>query len=203
LRSTSTLVDLSVSDGALNLEREPGAPPPFFERVHNNAELAVAQSGLVGDFDVTIEWEDFQPGGSMLLNGPRIGAGLVWQDETSTFYVAHADVMSGTASARVYVPDEDLQIVFLDPTPDPASLVGASGSFRFQRTAGILSTITTVNSQSARAESEQLVEHEPFTLFICIGDPDESGAGPASIKISGVTVTGGGGVVKSDDFSCQ
>lgn len=203
LRSTSTLASVSVSDGALNFERDPGAPPPFFERVHNNAEIAVAQSGLIGDFDVTIEWEGFQPGGSMLLNGPIIGAGLVWQEETRRTYVAHADVRSGTASATVIVPDGDLQLVFLDPTPDPASLMGASGSFRFRRTAGILSTITTVNSQSARAESDEPVEQEPFTLFICIGDPDGTGTGPASIKITDVTVTGGGGVVKSDDFSCQ
>jgi len=101
------------------------------------------------------------------------------------------------------VPDGDLQLVFLDPTPDPASLVGASGSFRFQRTAGILSAITTVNSQSARAESAEPIDQEPFTLFICIGDPDGTGAGPASIKLTDVTVTGGGGVVKWDDFSCQ
>jgi hypothetical protein len=170
---------------------------------YTGSDVAVTQSGLVGDFDVNIEWEGFQPGGSMLLNGAIIGAGLVWQDETQTSYVAGAELRSGTAGARVYVPDGDLELVFLDPTPDPASLIGASGSFRFRRTAGILSTITTVNSQSARAEAVEPIEQEPFTLFISIGNPDGSGTGPASLRITDVTVTGGGGVLKSDDFSCQ
>ena len=61
---------------------------------------------------------------------------------------------------------------------------------------------TTLNGQSVTAQSTAPFPEQPLTLFLGIDDLDGTGMGTASIKVTGVTITGGGGAVHSDDFSC-
>jgi hypothetical protein len=53
------------------------------------------------------------------------------------------------------------------------------------------------------AQSTVPFPEQPLTLFLGIDDMDGMGMGTASIKVTGVTVTGGGGAVHPDDFSCM
>jgi hypothetical protein len=200
-----------ISGGALILTR-PGGPAPFDSTPFNGAELALSQPGLQGDFDITVAWGDFQPGGGTPFVGPRVQAGVWFQapptatgdgsvSQSNPLDHAEGTVGGGTVRASI-VHESPTQLTDNPISPTPASLVDASGTFRIQRSGTTCTVTTTLNGQSVAAQSTVPFPEQPLTLFLGIDDMDGMGAGTASIKVTGVTVTGGGGAVHSDDFSC-
>jgi hypothetical protein len=192
-KATSATVE--IAGGALLFRRPQGGEQLFGP--FNGADVAVEQAGLTGDFDVKIDWRRFQPGGGAFFNGPRASAGVWWTPDT---YQASAGVGTGTGTATI-VHGKQFE---LDTLPNiPASLVDAAGSFEIQRAAGSVTVTTIVNGQTVTAHSTEPFPEQPLTLYLAIGNlsgPDEMGT--ASVEFTRVTVTGGGGQVKSDDFSC-
>ena len=174
----------------------------------NGAEVALEQTGLVGDFDITIGFKDFIPGDAVPFSGPRLAAGVWWHNIVDS-RVYQANGMVGLTTAGALVSHRmQYDNVWLNPSPAPSSLVGASGTFRIKRAGSVVTVETTVNGQVASAQSDatEPFAEEPLTLFIEFANLgaryDEPSTVEAGATISSVQVTGGGGQVKSDDFSC-
>jgi hypothetical protein len=192
----------TVVDGALLLERPDEAETPS-DPFYRFADLAVNQGGLSGDFEITVEWQDFQPGGAVGFVGAQVKAGVWWVGSPGA--QALATVGQGTATAQIVQDDgpEEFNINYLEPRPSTESLVGASGTFHISRSGTFVFVKTTVNGQTVSAASSEPFIEEPLALFLAIGNSDfDEGMGDASIRITNVTVVGGGGLVESDDFSC-
>jgi hypothetical protein len=193
----------TIVDGALVLERPADTESPL-PGIYNNADVAVSQDGLSGDFDITVVWENFQPGDAVPFIGPRVEAG-VWRDDLSEGYLVQATASVGqTTGTASIVQHGELAMNFLDPSPSPESLVGASGVFHITRTGASVTVESMVNGQVVSIQSSEPFSDEPLTLFISIDKAtggDETTAA-SSIEISSVVVEGGGGRVKSDDFTC-
>jgi hypothetical protein len=193
--------------GGVKLTRPVGTIRPS-TGYFNSADVALEQTGLVGDFDITIGFRDFVPGDAAPFTGPRLSAGIWWHnDVTESIEQAHGMVGQTTGGA-VLIHGQQFDINWLDPSPTAASLVGASGSFHVKRVGSVATVETTVNGQVVTAESasaEPFTE-EPLTLFIGFDDYgfplDEPSKVESGITITSVQVTGGGDQVKSDDFSC-
>ena len=172
----------------------------------NGLDLAFSQEGLTGDFDVTISWEELRTGGGLWS---RIEGG-VWFDDPNSgngyVYQVVGDIGgSGGMAVVVNQPADFLLDSFVGPSA--ATFEDASGSFHIVRTAtGATSTTTMKNGMTATSRSTTPLPDVSYTLFIGIGigpfSYDEDEHDEASIRITGVTVSGGGGTVKSDDFSC-
>lgn len=188
--------------GALQLDLPAGAirsDGPY------GADVSVAQAGLSGDFNVTISWQDFVPGDATPFVGPRFAAAAWWHDPiTSSVYQASGYVGAATADATIS-HRQQFTINQLRPSPTPASLVGASGSFRIQRTGTAMTVTTTVNGQVVIAQSTEPFSEQPLDLVMWMDDTSHSGtpsAKEAAVTVTQVQLSGGGGSVKSDDFSC-
>jgi hypothetical protein len=177
--------------------------PSYF----NGADTAVEQTGLTGDFDVQVGFKDFVPGEGKPLTGPRAEAGVWWHDRASgSIFQATGSVGRGTGDA-VVSHGQQFTLNFLNPTPAADSLVGASGSFHITRVGAIVTVQTLVNGQlvSAQSEMSEPFSEEPLTLFLSLDDESQAfNATPldSAITFTQVQVTGGGGQVKSEDFSC-
>ena len=113
-----------------------------------------------------------------------------------------------TTGGAVLVHGEQFDLQWLNPSPTPSSLVGASGTFHVRRVGSVVTVETTVNGQVATAQSastEPFTE-EPLKLFVGFDDYSAPYGEPSTVEsgvtITSVKVTGGGGQVRSDDFSC-
>ena len=89
---------------------------------------------------------------------------------------------------------------------NPMSFADASGSFRVQRASSMMTVTTTIDGKVVSAQSTESFPEEPLTLRLSMSDSG-SGVGtggplPAGVTVTKVSVDGGGGLVKSDDFSC-
>jgi len=171
----------------------------------NGSDVALEQTGLVGDFDITIGFKDFVPGDAVPFKGPRLTAGIWWHDVSGSIYQGLGTVGKTTGSAVLFHGDQfDINLL----NPSPSSLVGASGTIHIKRVASVVTVETTVNSQvvSAKSASTEPFTEEPLTLFIGFDQSDADFNVPSAVEsgatITSVHVTGGGGQVKSDDFSC-
>jgi hypothetical protein len=98
-------------------------------------------------------------------------------------------------------------IKWLEPSPAPSSLIGASGTIHVKRVGGDVAVEANVNGQITSAQSTEPFTEEPLTLFIGFDDYAAPYGEPSTLEsgvtISDVQVTGGGGLVMSDDFSCE
>ncbi|HEY4105285.1 MAG TPA: hypothetical protein VGM44_15415 [Polyangiaceae bacterium] len=167
-------------------------------------DIALVQDGLTGDFDVTLNFEDFVPGDAKPFVGPRLVAQVRYHDPSGSIYSAGGTVGSATGQASV-VHQPQFTINSLDPSPAPSSFVGASGSFHIQRASNEITVTTTVNGQTVTAQSTTPFPEQPLTLLFFLDDGEDAGLmAPQAYgaTVSKVTVVGGGGTVKSDDFSC-
>jgi hypothetical protein len=137
--------------------------------------------------------------------GPRFAAAAWWHDPiTLSVYQASGYVGAATADATIS-HGQQFTINQLSPSPTPASLVGASGSFRIQRTGTAMTVTTTVNGQVVTAQSTEPFAEQPLDLVMWMDDTSHSGtpsAEDAAATVTKVQLSGGGGSVKSDDFSC-
>jgi hypothetical protein len=182
----------AVNNGALVLDRSAGVAT--YDDGPN-----LTQPGLTGDFDLTIAWQDFVPGDATPFIGPRFGAGVFWYDPSGSVYQASA-LVGATSGEATIVHGQQFTINQLSPSP--ASLVGASGSFEIQRTGSSMTVTSTINGQTASAQSTEPFPEQPLILTLWMDDSNSSGMHEAGVKVTQVTVNGGGGRVKSDDFSC-
>lgn len=197
VRSQGSASTATIANGALTLARpaSPKSDHPSF----NGADLALVQSGLTGDFDVAVQWEAFH-GTSVSLQGPAAQVG-VWMSNGGMSSQATGEVGRGSGWATV---SHGSQLTENALSSVPPAIDGSSGSFRIRRVGGHVTVTTVVSGATAVAESTGDFSDSPLALFIAIGDDYAHGAdtGAASIRIKRVTVTGGGGAVKSDDFTC-
>lgn len=166
-------------------------------------DFSLVQEGLSGDFDITVSWKDFVPGDVKPFLGPRFEAGIFWHEPSGSVYSGTSRVGGGTAEAAV-IHGEQFTLNSLSPVEAPAWYEGAAGSFRFQRSSDLLTVTTTVNGKSVTAMSEEPFPEEPLQLALWFDSDTRStkSTKPSGVTITGVEVTGGGGSVKSDDFSC-
>jgi hypothetical protein len=196
--ATSTITQ---TDGGVLLSR-PGDDPTT-DPVFNNSDVAISQTGLTGDFDVRVTFEDFQPGDAHPVQGPVLEAGAWIRASDGFINQATGVVGAGDGEVAVIVPYDDTPIVALSPLPADGALVGASGSIEIIRKDGIFTSTIVVNGVTDTVSSTTPYLGEPMTFFIGIGLLGESqGDADASVKVTGVTVTGGGGGVLSDSFDC-
>lgn len=200
--SSATLVD-----GGVKLVRPVGTIRTSFG-YFNSADVALEQTGLVGDFDITISFKDFVPGDAVPFSGPRLSTGVWWHDSggSGRVYQAHGSV-GQTTGGVVLSHGDQLDIKWLDPSPAPASLIGASGTIHVKRVGGDVSVEANVNGQVTNLQSTEPFPEEPLTLFIGFDDYGAPYGEPSTLEsgvtITNVQVTGGGGLVMSDDFSCE
>ncbi len=194
--ATSTI---TLTDGGLLLFRPGDASNT--QTLYNSSDVAISQSGLTGDFDVLVEYDHFQPGDAQPFFGPQFEAGVWFHDPSGSIYQASGTVGAADGTLAVIVPDDDTPIHSFDPIPD--SLVDASGGIELQRKAGVFTVTVTINGVENSISSSKSYDAGPLVLFIGMGLRGESvGPADASVRITRVTVEGGGGSVLSDTFDC-
>jgi hypothetical protein len=202
-RAAESSSTYALESGALVLRRPGPTGPTASLPLYNGDDLAFSQAGLTGDFDVKVEWEGLQTGGGVWS---QIEAGVWWNDPVSGNVYQISGSVGGGAGAAVIV---NLPQVARNNTNIPvtaSALDGASGSFRLTRTATAASSTTTVNGQAAAAPATAALPDATYTLFIGVGigpnSSDNDQHNEESIRIARVTVSAGGGTVKSDEFAC-
>jgi hypothetical protein len=164
--------------------------------------FSLVQDGLSGDFDITVSWKDFVPGDAKYFLGPKFEAGVFWRAPGGAIFSAVGNVGAGTTQASI-VHGDQFTINSLSPVEALTWYEGASGSFRLQRAGSTVTVTTKVNDKSVSATSTEPFPEQPLELALWF-DADTVAATKASgVTITGVTVTGGGGTVRPDDFSCQ
>jgi hypothetical protein len=190
--STATLVD-----GALYLVR-PGGPPDDGGYIGTDG-VDVVQRGLTGDFDIVVAFEGFVQGDTGERDGPYFTAGVhKLQDDGSTA-IARGTVGGQIAFLAVSI-DNMGRSGSVIRAANATWLENASGSLQFRRTGTEMTATVTIGHGSDSRSSPLPFDAEPLSLFIGIGN---GGLQETSIKITSVTVTGGGGTVKSDSFDCR
>ncbi|MEO7038177.1 MAG: hypothetical protein ABI548_29685 [Polyangiaceae bacterium] len=159
----------------------------------------LTQAGLSGDFDITVSWQAFAPGDSKPGIGPAFNAGVFWHEPSGSIYSAAARVGGGTGQASIVHGKQST----VNSLPESATLfAGASGSFRLQRAGTSMTVTTTINGQAVSAQSTEPFPEQPLTLSLWMNDSSSSGAQDAGVTVTQVALSGGGGTVKPDDFSC-
>lgn len=189
MQGTATIVG-----GALELSRPVGVK-------NYDDGPTVTQLGLSGDFDITVTWRDFMPGDSNLGGGPTFHAGVFWTAPGGAVYSASGWLGGGLGEASIIHGQQFTN----NPLPlSTTFFAGASGSFRLQRAAGMITVTTTIDGQAVTAQSSEPFSEEPlrFSLWMNDNSGSFSSSQAAGVTVTGVAVSGGGGLVKSDDFSC-
>jgi len=193
----------TLESGALVLRRPGPTDAAPVNGPFNGDDLALSQVGLTGTFDVNVDWEGLQTGGGVWS---QIEAGIWWNDPQSGNIYQAAGSVGGNGGEVVIINDPQFTIDQTDLPLTPSALDGARGSFHFIRTAAGASSTTTVNGQAVTAQATAPFPDATYTLFIGIGigpiANDNDLHDEESIRITRVTVTGGGGTVKSDEFAC-
>jgi hypothetical protein len=189
MQGTATIVG-----GALELSRPAGVK-------NYDDGPTVTQLGLSGDFDITVTWRDFMPGDSNLGGGPTFHAGVFWTAPGGAVYSASGWLGGGLGEASII---HGQQFTNNSLPLSTTFFAGASGSFRLQRAAGMMTVTTTIDGQAVTAQSSEPFSEEPlrFSLWMNDSSGSFSSAQAAGVTVTGVAVSGGGGLVKSDDFSC-
>jgi hypothetical protein len=166
-------------------------------------DVALSQPGLTGDFDITVNFDQFQPGDADLIMGPEFDAGVYHHDPTTgRIYSATGTVGAGDAYLAVLVPNDSTPINSFVPVPGAATIVGAAGSIELARKAGIITASITINGVK-NSNSSMTPYNDDLVFFIGIGLVGESqGPSDSSVRITSVKVDGGGGAVMSDTFDC-
>lgn len=203
-KDTDTAATATLDSGALVLRR-PGPTTMSFPStsVFNNDDLALSQVGLTGDFDVKVEWEALQTGGGIWS---KIEAGVQWIDPSGGYNYQVAGTVGGNGGQAILFNNPQFTLNNTNGPVVASALDGASGSFHLTRTTTGGSSTTTINGQSVTAQATAPLPDGPYTLFIGIGlgaimsDTDQHNE--ESIRITRVTVSCGGGTVKSDEFAC-
>jgi hypothetical protein len=171
--------------------------------LYNGDNIALAQAGLTGDFDITAKFENFQPGAPQIFVGPEFEAGVFWQTADGSLWQATGQVGESAAQA-ILINGNDFLQKLLDPLPNPNSLTGASATIEIKRASGMVTVTTTLNSQSVSVTSTVPFTQEPLNFAIGIGSSANSQQwDDSSVLLTSVTVEGGGGAVKSDTFRCS
>ena len=189
MQGTATIVG-----GALELSRPVGVK-------NYDDGPTVTQTGLSGDFDITVTWQDFMPGDSTQGGGPTFHTGVFWTTTGGTVYSATSSLGGGLGEASII---HGQQFTNNSLPLSTTFFAGASGSFRLQRAAGVMTVTTTINGQAVTTKSTEPFTEEPlrFSLWMNDNSGSLSSAKAAGVTVTGVAVNGGGGLVKSDDFSC-
>jgi hypothetical protein len=166
-------------------------------------DFSLAQDGLSGDFDITVSWQAFVPGDVVPFRGPKFAAGIYWYDPSGSVYSATGKVGGDNTQASL-IHGEQFTINSLSPVEAPAFYEGASGSFRLQRSGSSVTVTSKVNGKSVTASSTEPFPEQPLKLALWFDAETGATASmqPSGITITDVRVTGGGGSVKPDDFSC-
>jgi hypothetical protein len=195
--ATSTI---ALTDGGVLLFRPGDASNT--QTVYNTSDVAISQAGLTGDFDVLVEFDHFEPGDAHPFWGPALEAGVWFHDTDGRVYQANGSVGAGDGRLVVSVPDDDTPIHGFDPIPD--TLVDAAGSIEIARNAGIFTVTVVINGVTNTISSSVPYDAEPLVLFIGIGLMGQSdGPADSSVRVTSVTVDGGGSTVQSDAFDCS
>lgn len=199
-----TLAGVMVISGGARFTR-PAATSDASTTYFNGADVAIEQTGLTGDFDVKVGFKDFVSGKGKSLISPRAQAGVWWHDPATGSIFQATGWLGGAAISATVVHGKQFTNNY-PPTP-AGSLDGASGSFQITRAGTLVTVKTLVNGQLASAQSElsEPFSEEPLTLFLSVDDEGRAFDDPpqdSAITFTQVQITGGGGQVKSDDFSC-
>lgn len=192
---------ITLTDGGVLLFR-PGDTTNT-QRLYNTADVALSQPGLSGDFDIVVSYDNFQPGDATPFEGPVFEVGALRRDPTGYIYQASGSVGAGDGDMAILVPNDDTPVTSFSPIPDPAALVGASGSIEIARKDGIMTSSVSINGVKNSIASTTPYNEDGFVFFVSIGLRGESqGPADASVRITNVKVEGGGGAVMSDAFDC-
>lgn len=199
-----TLADVTMISGGARFTRPATTSDPSVT-YFNGADVAIEQTGLTGDFDVKVSFKDFVPGKGKSFSSPRAEAGVWWHDPATGNIYQAIGLVGGISIGAVVSHGHQFTINY-PPTP-AGSLDGASGSFQVTRVGTVVTVKTLVNGQLASAQSElsEPFSEEPLTLFLSLDDEGRAFDDPpqdSAITFTQVQVTGGGGQVKSEDFSC-
>lgn len=189
--STATL-----TDGGLVLFHPGGSP--LNESYRNDIELT--QRGLTGDFDVAVAFDSFQQGDTGALKGMMLQVAVSGADADGS--VAMGMVGAQTADVELSTETVDDRSG-LNRAPDPTWLDDASGKIEFSMRDGIITANTLVGDYYGFDTSAVPFDATTFDLWLGIVIRG-SGVGEldSSVRITSVTITGGGGSVKSDTFDC-
>lgn len=166
-----------VSDGALVLS----AVDPV-----RGESVDVSQGPLEGDFEVIVAFEDFDP------LGP---GGFLRAD------IEPEDPSAAGASAMLQV--DPISFLLVDSGEEDGGIEAQgdhAGSFAFLRTGSSL-TVTAIGIDS-EVSAEGAFEG-PANLTLTIGTWGSTYAGEMSVRITEVTVHGGGGTLATDTFACD
>ncbi len=188
----STEGTAAIVDGALALSRPAGA------KTYDEGPT-LTQTGLEGDFEIIVSWQDFVPGDSKQGGGPTFNAGVFWTAANGAVYSASAFVGGALGLASIIHGQQFTN----NALPISATFfAGASGSFRLKRSGTTMTVTTTIDGQAVSAQSTEPFAEEPLKLSLWMNDNSGSGALEAGVTVTQVAVSGGGGMVKPDDFSC-
>jgi hypothetical protein len=164
-------------------------------------EVEISQGGLTGDFDVVVTFDSFQQGDTAAFQGMELKVGIIGTDADRS--AAIGTVGGQTADVSISTDSTDPRSG-LNRAPNATWLDNASGTFEFAMQGGIVTATTTVKDYMGFDTSAVPFTATTFELFIGITlRGRDYGRMDSSVRITSVSVTGGGGNVKSDTFDCN
>jgi hypothetical protein len=172
----------------------------------NFADIALSQSGLTGDFDVVISFDQLQPGDEIPLAGPRFEAGVWHHAESGDVTQANGRVGQEVATVSTVVwPVPHMGTGMTKSVdhliPDDTWLIDASGRIELRREGTTITGTITVEGESVTYTSDEVFDVDPLELYLSLGNSDEErSTAEASVRITSVMVEGEG--VMSDTFDC-
>lgn len=198
--STSTAM---LTDGGLELTQPAGSWADFSD-VFNSATIGLSQTGLTGDFDIVVSFDQFQPGDGMVVNGPLFEAGVWFHDTNGTISQATGTVgqQTGTAGTQIWpTPSSGTgETKSLNHVADATWLIGASGTIELQRTGDTATATTTVDGYTI-ASTASPFPTEPLTFFLSLVNRDQDlDDADTSVRVTSVAVSGNG--IAPDQFNC-
>jgi hypothetical protein len=193
--AADTTSSATLTDGGLVLFRPGGS-------IDSGArnEVEISQSGLTGDFDVVITFDSFQQGDTASFQGMELKVGVIGTDAEGS--AAFGTVGGQTADVSISTESTDPRSG-LNRAPNATWLDNASGTVEFAMQGGIMTATTTVKDYMGFDISAVPFTATTYELVIGITlRGSDYGKMDSSVRITSVSVTGGGGSVKSDTFDC-
>lgn len=205
-RGQSGMSTAELVEGGLLLTRPGGSFSD--DGPYNGADIAISQSGLTGDFDVVVAFDELEPSDGKPFQGPTFTAGVWHHSDNGEIWQANGRVGQGVANVSTQLwPVEgmgvgDTESVDHTIVAGDMWLVGASGTIELSRTGTSITATITVNGESATYTPPEAFDVDPLDLFLQIANTAEDyGMTDMAVRITSVMVTGDG--IMSDTFDCS